>query len=527
MSSFAGTASLVRLYMRRDRLRTPAWIIALVGLMFIRISNVIALYPTQESLDKFARIARDSPAAAALNGRPVTLDTIGGRVSYEILVSFTVALGLMSLLLIARHTRAEEQAGRTELLRSRVVGRHAQPAAAVALVAATNLTIAVLTTATLVSFGLSIAGSAVLAAGAAMVGIVFATIAAVTAQMTVRSRAASGIAGALLAAAFALRAIADTNVGPLAWLSPIGWAQAAEPYGHDRWWPLLLGLLVAAIVMTVALWLAGGRDVGSALLTTRPGCARGAKRLASPVALAIRLQRGAMIGWLVGITAYGAIFAMVGREVEEVVESTPTVAELLSSGQGTLVETYLSTVAVMLALITAAYVVQGLLRMWSEESEGRAEIVVATPVSSLAWAGSHVAVVAVGSAAILGISGATVGLIHGLLVGELSWVGVMAAANLAQVPAVWILGGLVLAIYGTAPRLSPSSWVALGIAVAITFLAEPTQLPRWVRDLSPFTHLAQLPVSELTLTAPTLLLTMSGALAAVGLVGLRRRDLHA
>jgi ABC-2 type transport system permease protein len=231
-----------------------------------------------------------------------------------------------------------------------------------------------------------------------------------------------------------------------------------------------------------------------------------------------------VIGWLVAITAYGAVFAVV--EVDDIVESTPAVGDLLSTGEGTLTEAYLSTVAVMLALITTAYVIQGLLRMRSEESEGRPGIVIATPVSSLALAGSHAAVVAAGSAVILGVSGATVGLIHGLLVGDLSWVGVMAASNLAQLPAVWILGGLALALYGTAPRSSPSSWVALGVAAVITFLTGPTQLPRWLRGLSPFTHLPPLPAAELTLTAPMVLLAMSAALAAVGLAGLRRRDLQ-
>lgn len=109
MTSFTGTSALVRLHVGRDRFRLLGWVVALVALMAVRVSNVITLHPTQESLDDFARMAEGSPAAAALNGPPVALGTIGGRVSFEVFVTFAVTLGLMSLLLVTRHTRAESR----------------------------------------------------------------------------------------------------------------------------------------------------------------------------------------------------------------------------------------------------------------------------------------------------------------------------------------------------------------------------------------------------------------------------------
>ena len=525
MSSFTGTGTLLRLYARRDRVRIPIWVVSLLVLMLASVASVTDLYATQASLDQFARTVQGNPAIAALNGRPIALDTMGGRVSFEVLVFTATTVGLMSLLLVSRHTRVEEEAGRTELLRALVLGRHAQPAAAALLVGVVNVAVGLLTWAVLVAFDLPPVGSAVLAAGVTVVGLVFTAIAAGTAQLTEHARAANGIAGGLLGAAFGLRAAGDAGVEGLSWVSPIGWAQAAEPYARNRWWPIVLGLGVAAAVFAGAAWLAGRRDVGSAFIATRPGRARATAALSSPLGLAARLQRGAFLGWLVGITVFASVYGLLAQEIESFFESTPEVAEYFAGGPGSLLEGYLATVAVMLALATTGYVVQGLLRLRSEEGEGRAELVLATPVSRLAWAASHVVVVLAGSVVILGVAGAMAGLIHGLRSGDLGWAAELALANLVQVPGVWVLAGVALLLYGAWPRVVMASWAGLAVAVVVTFFAEPLQLPSWVRDVSPFTHLPQLPAAELSFGAPLVALAVAGFLGAAGLAALRRRDL--
>ena len=74
--------------------------------------------------------------------------------------------------------------------------------------------------------------------------------AAVAAQLTTSARAARGIAFAVLAAAFALRAIGDAGNGVLSWLSPLGWSLQVRPYAGERWW--VLGLHVTVIEVATA-----------------------------------------------------------------------------------------------------------------------------------------------------------------------------------------------------------------------------------------------------------------------------------
>ena len=91
-----------------------------------------SLYPTQADLDAAALAARDNPAALAFNGPDQALDTIGGQVAFQVGAFGLVMVGLMSVLLVGRLTRGEEDSGRLELVRSMPVGRHAPLAAGLA-----------------------------------------------------------------------------------------------------------------------------------------------------------------------------------------------------------------------------------------------------------------------------------------------------------------------------------------------------------------------------------------------------------
>ncbi|RPI07452.1 MAG: ABC transporter permease, partial [Actinobacteria bacterium] len=149
MNDLVGAGSLTHLIARRDRVRIAVWVVAIAGLVYITAASTIGLYPTQADLDKAAAAARDNPAALAFSGPDVALDTLGGQVAFQIGAVGLTLVGLMSLLMVSRLTRGEEDSGRLELVRSMPVGRRAPIAAAVWVVAAMNIAVGVLTTASL------------------------------------------------------------------------------------------------------------------------------------------------------------------------------------------------------------------------------------------------------------------------------------------------------------------------------------------------------------------------------------------
>lgn len=120
------------------------------------------------------------------------------------------------------------------------MGRHAEIAAALVVVAAMNLVIGGLIAAALIGQRLSVAGSFVFGASSMALGMFFSAVALARAQVTENSHVASGLAGAVLAVAFMLRALGDIKDGRLSWLSPIGWSQRTRPFAGGLWWPLLI-----------------------------------------------------------------------------------------------------------------------------------------------------------------------------------------------------------------------------------------------------------------------------------------------
>lgn len=159
--ALTGTGVLARLILRRDRLLLPLWVVLMGGLpaMLARASD--QAYPTDADRIAFAAAATANPAELATRG-PVFAPTPGGLTAWTIGSSGLLVGGVVSLLLVIRHTRADEQAGRRELLGSTVLGRHAPLAAALAVVAGGNLAVAALAALGLVGYGLPVAGSVAL-----------------------------------------------------------------------------------------------------------------------------------------------------------------------------------------------------------------------------------------------------------------------------------------------------------------------------------------------------------------------------
>jgi ABC-2 type transport system permease protein len=236
MTSLTGTLALTRFILRRDRIRILVWIVALVVLAALTAVGVEGLFPTQAALDQTAAATGHNAAMIAFNGAPQGLNTVGGQVAFQFGALGMVLVALMSAFMVGRLTRGEEEAGRLEVVRSLPVGIHANTLAAALTVAAMDLTVGALTAAVLIAQGLPAAGSVAFGVSFTLVGLVFGGVALLAAQVTGSTRSVYGAAGAVLAAAYLLRAVGDIGDGTVSWLSPIGVAQKGR--SRCSWSPL-------------------------------------------------------------------------------------------------------------------------------------------------------------------------------------------------------------------------------------------------------------------------------------------------
>jgi ABC-2 type transport system permease protein len=526
VSELTATATLVRFLLRRDRVRIAVWIVAIGALMLSTVASVAGIYPTQASLDRAAAAAQDNAAVVALNGPAIGLRTLGGRVAFESGSFGLVLVALMSVLMIGRNTRAEEESGRVELVRAAVVGRNAPMAAALIVVAAMNVAVGIVVALSLIGQELPTYGSVVFGASFTALGLVFAGIALVAAQVTENTRVVYGVGGALLGLAFALRAIGDSSDGTLSWLSPIGWVQASRAYAGERWWPLALALVVAVALVAGARALVARRDLGAGLVAPRPGPPVASSRLTSPVGLAFRLQRGSLAGWSAGLFFGGLSYGSLGDAIEDLVRDNPALNDFFVAGGGaSLTDSFFGSAMLIMALIGSGYAIQSAQRLRGEEASQLVEPLLATAVSRTAWVAGHLALALAGSLVVLGAAGLGAGVAFAVVSGDASQVPRLFVAALVHAPAVWVLVGVTVALFGLVPRAVLAAWAGLAICLVIGMLAEVLDLPGWLTAVSPFEHTPQLPAADLTVGPLAILVAIAAGLVGLGLAAFRRRDL--
>ncbi|BCB92035.1 ABC transporter permease [Phytohabitans suffuscus] len=521
-----GLGGLLRFMLRRERLALPWWLLGATLLVLVQSTQSQGLYGTPEDLASLRRTIGGNTAVIAMSGPTRLLENIGGEVVFEILAYVSIVVAMMSMFLVGRHTRADEESGRAELVRSARLGRHATLAAALVLAGLANLAVGALVFAAAAGTGLPVSGSLLFGAATAAVGGVFAALTAVAVQVFENARAAYGAVALAIGAAFVLRAAGDIGNGALSWVSPIGWAQRTFPYVDNRWWPLAVPVAVAAALVVAAMALLARRDFAAGLVRPRPGRATASAALGSSLGLAWRLQRGALAGWAAGLFLLGVAYGSIGNSIEQYVADNPAVAEYLPGGAADVVDSYLAFTALTLALIVSAYGVVTALRARSEETSGRAEPLLATATSRAGWLGSHLVVAAGGAASVLAAAGLGEGLAYGLATSDAGQVPRMVGVSLGYLPAVLLVTAVAVLGLGWLPRAAAAlAWVAVAYCAVIALFADSFDIPGWLRRGSPFAHTPEVPIDDWTVAPLVVIGLLAVALAAGGYAGLRRRDL--
>ncbi|NYT93334.1 ABC transporter permease [Salinispora sp. H7-4] len=525
-----GTGTLLRFMLRRDRIRLPAWTLGLALLMGYFATALETFVESPADLEGLTAFS-GSPAGALFGGPGFGFDdlTIERFLAGQYGLYVAIGAGLMGLLTVVRHTRAEERSGRAELIRASVVGRHAQLTAVLVLAATMAAVVAILIGGLMASRGYDLGGSLLFGASVGAVALVFAGVAAVTAQLSEYPRAASGTAGALLGAAFVLRGLGDMaavqggGASWLSWLSPVGWSQQTAPYVHDRWWPLVISLAFAVTAAVAGYALSARRDFGAGLVPPRPGPARAAAWLDGPLAFAFRLHRASLIGWSLGLLAAGLAYGSFTQPLLDGFTDAPEDMVAIMGGAENLLDGYLGTMGLTMALAVGVYAVLAMQTLRSEESEGRAESVLATAVSRSAWIGSHLAVTAVGVPWLLLVAGTGMGVGAAVSTGDAGSFGGLLLGHVAHTPAVWLLLAAAAVLYAVAPRVLPLIWVVLGYGLIVGYFAPILEIPAGAVRLSPFAHVGEHPLEEVSAVA-VLVLTVLAAVTAQAARLVFRRD---
>lgn len=531
-STLAGTGTLLRFMLRRDRIRTTGWLLGIGAAAFYFAHAIQIAAETEEELLSLSAMFAD-PVGRMMSGPGFGMDAP----SYERFFSagyvlfLYILIALMSVFTVVRHTRAEEQTGRAELVRANVVGRHATLTAALILTALLTLLTSVIVWVAALTAEYSAEGSLLVAAGGLAVGLFFAGAAAVSAQLSEYSRGASAMAGGLIGVAYLIRMggdLAELGGNALSWFSPLAWSQQTAPYVEDRWWPLALPLGFAVVLIWLGYWLSTKRDVDASLIPTRLGRGQARPSLGTPLGLASRTLRGGLRGWGLALVLCGLMFGGFAQTMVDAADDLPEEMAQIFGGEDMMLG-YLAYMALFMAIFVTAAGVSGLQQLRGEENRGRAEYGMSAPVGRTGWLGAHLTVLVIGLLLILVLVGAGMGLgaMTSLQEDGGQYFGELLLASLMQAPAVIAVIGIVAALFGWLPRAASAvGWVIIGYGAVITNFGQLLELPEVFYELNVFSHLSEYPVEDIE-WVPVLWLTAVGVAGIlVGLIGWNRREVN-
>jgi ABC-2 type transport system permease protein len=521
--SATGLTAMVRIHWRTHRLATLVWMLALAAMMVGAAGAVASLYGTPEQIHSYAVAATAGDALVAINGRVEGIDSLGGIIQDEFGFVAAFLLPLLGISLVAEATRRDEEAGRLEAVLAGGIARHVPALAALIIASAAIVVTAVAFAVGLIAFGVPASRSALYAASLGALAFVFAGLAGLLAQATLHARGVYLWGLLALAVAYVLRGVGDVTHTWVTWLSPLGWAEKAAPFGDMRWWTLLIPLAVGGLLTTLAVVVAGRRDLGSSVLPGGAGPPRATRWLRSPLGLATAIHRPAFLGWLAGALILAGSMGLLAQPFVDAILGNPAMAAALGVSGARPEDGMVALTQLYIAIIATGYVVGAVGSLRGEETAGRLEVRLSGTLSRARWLAAHGLVIVGGLVVIVVVSSLVLAAGTAWSMGTALNPGRILAAGAAYLPAELLMGGLAIALFGLLPEALPAAWAALAFVAVIAFLGPGLKLPRWVLDLAPTSHVGNPPLGS----AETLPLVVLGAIAAIlgfaALVGFRRR----
>ncbi|AQQ51845.1 ABC transporter permease [Planococcus lenghuensis] len=524
----AGTGRLTGMALRRVRL--PVWLIAIAGFTWMIVWALTGLYGDDAERQAIAATMHN-PAMVAMVGPGYGLDnyTLGALVAHQLLLFTAIAVGIMAILLTASHTRAEEEDGRTELVRALPVGRLSSLAATAIVLTAANVLLALLVGLSLYALGIvsiDLEGSLLYGAALGVTGLFFTALTALFAQLAESARGTVGLSLTVLIFAYLIRAVGDVSNETLSYLSPFGWVLRTEVYVNNYWLPVFIVTLAAAALFLLAFFLDGIRDLEAGFLPSRRGKKKASLFLQGPFGLAVRLQRTALIAWAVGMFILGLSYGSVLGDLESYFANNEMLETLLPPDSDfSLAEQFVSLLLVVMAMICTTPVLLVFLKLKGEEKKGRVSHVFSRAVSRGRQLGSYLGLAVAVSVLVqlltvfgLWLAGKAV------LTGTFE-LGSLVEAAVVYLPAMWVMTAVGALLLGIAPKWTGLAYLYLAYSFFVVYLGDLLQLPDWLAGLSPFDYVSRLPIEELDITNSFFLLLIATVLTGIGFYGYSRRDL--
>ncbi|MBN1172416.1 MAG: multidrug ABC transporter permease [Micromonosporaceae bacterium] len=525
--TLVGARPLLRAALKQDARTIAPWIVLITALSASSVLAYAWVFPDTHSRAQLAATLGVNPALSLIFGPARDLLTADGFNAWRAGALGGFFSALMAIFIVVRNSRADEDSGQAELLASGVMGRQTRLAVAMLMAVLASIVLGLASWLVTVAFGGGWMNSLALSATFTAAGLMFTGVAGISAQLGSDARTANSIAVATLGVAFVVRGYIDASQSAawVVWLTPLGWLEEVRPATGNNGWPLLLACALTAVLAAVALALHARRDFGLGMVAPRRGPARGTT-VASVWGLALRINRGPLISWLVAFAGLGTVFGFLATSVGDVFASNPTMGGLIAGGATTqtgLLFEFLITILRLVGIIAAVFGVQIVMRIYAEEIDYRVEPLLAAALSRARYLASNAVIAFAAPALGLLVAGTIIGLIAHTGEPDLPVTDVIGQAA-ATIPAVWAIIALALAAVGANPRTRLAGWLAVIATFALTILGPLFRLWNWILGISPLWHVPNVTTTSPDFSGLTAVAGVTLALTAIAFAGFRHRD---
>jgi ABC-2 type transport system permease protein len=538
-SSLSRVYGLGSIYGKTIRDSRLAFIIAaglLGGMALVMGLAISSIFPTATSRLEVDKLIGSIPASMVnLFGKPVSLGTLGGYMTFKYGAIFALGTALWSILALSSTLAGEARRGSLDLVASTPFGKRRialeKVAAHLTMLGLAMAILAVMTTASSTLFGDAALGDQIpllssvgFALWCGFLAVFFGGLAFALAPLLGRAGSA-GVASLVMLVLWVANGL---DVAGIVVMSPFRWtADHIALVGRYDWLPLGLVGIVAVAFLAIGVELFVRRDLGVTAGLSLPGLPAAVLGVRGPISRAFGEQLPRALSWGIGLGLMGALIASLVGPMASQLGTDPGLTktfgaifpgfDLASTGG------WLQLYAELL-FIAAGFAAATFVSKWaSDETDGRLEMVLTTPMARARWA------IAGGIAAILAVVVMTVLFAAGIGLGAAS--GGVAAGD----PMV---GSAVLGVYAAAIagvgfavgglwRTSLAAEVAALIVVAtylVDLIAPPLKLPEWVHQLALTAHLGQPMVGQWDVPGVVACVAIAAGGVLLGAWGMARRD---
>jgi polyether ionophore transport system permease protein len=524
-------AAVARRTLRDARARTLAFAYLFAAVAYIQPVSYRHTYPTIADRLAFAHAFGANKAVVLFYGKAYDLLSVGGYSAWRVGGTLSLFGAVFGLLAAVRAMRADEDAGRTELVLAGIVGRRAAYGAAlVAIGAGTALLWAAVLAGSAVA-GLPLGGSAYLGLAVVSTVPVFVGVGAIASQLAPSRRMALELGGAVVVVSFLMRVIADTSSGAgwLRWLTPLGWAEELRPFTGANPAVIVLPAVACVILLTVALRIALRRDIGAGLLSADDTAPPRLGLLSSTTQHALRTERTSLLVWLGSIGVFAVVVGVISESISSAGITKQLDQTLAKLGSGSVLSPkgYLGFSFLFFVVTISLFACSQVAAARHEEADERLETLLALPVGRRRWLGGRLVLAAIATTVIA------------ISAGVLAWAGAasqgvdvslatMVGAGANCVPASLLFLGLAALAYAVIPRAGAG--IAYGL-VAVAFLWQLfgalVGAPSWLVKLTPFAHVGLVPAQSFDAVGAAVMTAIGLAASCAALWRFSRRDLIA